>query len=117
MQADCLWDRKTADELMGAIQFSTTPKEYLPLYSYIFRNTEPLGTDTKNLDCSRLGTMLQIEIQKGKEAMKTPRFQKYIRGAEVCMKRLTMATKGCGQLTPNDTYFSDIWFNGSKTAE
>ena len=28
-----------------------------------------------------------------------------------------MATKGCDQLTSNDTYFSDSWFSGVKTAE
>ena len=26
-----------------------------------------------------------------------------------------MATKGCGQLTSNDTHFSDSWFGGVKT--
>ena len=33
------------------------------------------------------------------------------------MKRLDIATKGCGQLTSNDTYFSDSWFRSVKTAE
>ena len=28
-----------------------------------------------------------------------------------------MATKGCGQLTSNDTYFSDIWLRGLKNSE
>ena len=28
-----------------------------------------------------------------------------------------MDTKGCGQLTSNDTYFSDSWFSGVKTSE
>ena len=27
-----------------------------------------------------------------------------------------MNTKGCGQLTSNETYFADIWFSGMKTA-
>ena len=64
------------------------------------------------VDCSRLGTMLHIYTQKGKEDMKTSTFQKYIGVTAVCMKRLIMAKKGCGQLTSNDTYFSDIWFSG-----
>ena len=29
----------------------------------------------------------------------------------------TMTTKGWVQLNSNDTYFSDIWFSGVKTAE
>ena len=35
----------------------------------------------------------------------------------MCMKRLIMAKKGCGQLTQNDTYFSDIWFSGVKMSD
>ena len=31
------------------------------------------------------------------------------------MKRPWIANKGCGQLTSNDTYFVDIWFNSVKT--
>ena len=48
--------------------------------------------------------------------MKTLTFQKYIGGTSECMKRLMMDTKGCGQLTSNNTYFADIWLNGLKTA-
>ena len=57
---------KTADESMSAIQFCTTTKVYLPHYYYIFRNPYPLGTETKNVACSRLRTMLHLDIQKGK---------------------------------------------------
>ena len=88
---------------MSAMWFHTTPKGNLPHYSYIFRKPEALGTDTKNVECSRLETMIQLEIQKGKEAMKKSEFQKYPGGTAVCMKRLPIATKGCGQLTSNYT--------------
>ena len=33
------------------------------------------------------------------------------------MNRLTMATKGCCQLTSNETYFADSWFIGVKTVD
>ena len=102
---------------MSAIQFRTNPKVDLPHYSYIFRKPEPLGTDMKNVVCSRLGTMLHLEIQKWKEAMKTSNFQKCLGGSTTCMRRIAIFTKGCGQLTPNDTYFADIWFSSVKTAE
>ena len=69
------------------------------------------------MSCSMLVTMLHIDIQKGKEAMKTSKFQKYVGGNTVYMKRLTMAAKGCGKLTSNDIYFADIWFSGVKTDE
>ena len=39
--------------------------------------------------------------------MKTSNFQKKMGGTTECMKRLSIATKGCGQLTSNDTYFAD----------
>ena len=71
----------------------------------------------KNVACYRLGTTLHLEIQKGKEAMKTSIFQKYIGGTAAYMKRLLMSTKGCVQLTSNDTYFSDIWFSSVKMSE
>ena len=50
-------------------------------------------------------------------AMKTSNFQKYIGGTAAYMKRLDIATKGCDQLTTNDTYFSDSWFSSVKTAK
>ena len=45
------------------------------------------------------------------------KFSKYIGVNTACMKRLAIATKGCGQLASNDTYFADIWFIFVKTAE
>ena len=70
-----------------------------------------------NLACYRLGTMLHLEIKKGKEAMKASTFQKDTGGTAACTKRLLMATKRCGQLTSNDTYFSGSWFSGVKTVD
>ena len=65
----------------------------------------------------KVGTMLHLEIQKGKEAMKKSRFQSELGGTAACMKRLAIATKGCGQLTSNDTCFADSWFSSVKNAE
>ena len=61
--------------------------------------------------------MLHLYIQKGKEAMQSSKFQKYLGGTTAYMKRLDIATKVCGQLTSNNTYFSDSWFSSVKTAE
>ena len=61
--------------------------------------------------------MSQIDIQKGREAMKTSNFQNVLAGTTACMKRLAISTKGCGQLTSNDTYFSDSWFSSVPTDE
>ena len=38
-------------------------------------------------------------------------------GTTACMKRLDISTKGCDQLTSNDTYFDDSWFSSVKTAK
>ena len=51
---------KTADESMSAIRFFTTPKGYLPHYSFILRKLDTLGTEMKNVVCLRLGTMLNL---------------------------------------------------------
>ena len=102
---------------MSAIRFRTTPKGGLPHYSFIFMKTEKLGTDVKNVAWSRLGTMLHLEIQKEKEAMKKSTFQNVLGGTTAYLKRLAIATKGCGQLISNDTYFVDSWFSSVKNAE
>ena len=47
--------------------------------------------------------MLHLDIQNGQEAMKTLEFQKYLGGTSMCMKIIAMDTKGCVQLTSNDT--------------
>ena len=56
---------ETADYSMSTIHFRTTPKGYLPHYSYIFRNPDPLGEEINNVACYKLGTVLHLEIQKG----------------------------------------------------
>ena len=98
-----LGKERNADESMSAIRFRTTPKVDLPHNSYIFRKPEPLGTEMKNVACSRLGKMLHLDIQKGKDAMKTSKFQIYLGGTTSCIKRLSIATNCSGRLTSNDT--------------
>ena len=71
----------------------------------------------ENVACSRLGTILHLDIQTGKEDTKTSKFKKYLGGTAVCMKRLDINTKGCCQLTSNDTYFADRWFSYVKISE
>ena len=70
-----------------------------------------------DVEFSRLETILHIGTKKYKESMMTLDFQKYIGGTEVCMKRLTIATKMCVQMTSNNTNFADSSFSGVKTAD
>ena len=102
---------------MSEIRFCTTPKGDLTHYSYNFRKPEPFGTEMKNVARLRLGTILNLDIQKGKEATKTSKYQNDLGGTIACMKRIDIATKGCVQLESNDTYFADIWFSSVKNSE
>ena len=49
--------------------------------------------------------------------MKTSEFQKYFGDTTVFMKRLYIATKVCGRLTSNETYFADSCFSSVKKSE
>ena len=65
---------------MSAISFRTTSKGGIPYHSFIFMKSYTLGVELKNAECSRLGTMLYLEMQRWKEAMKTLIFKQYIGG-------------------------------------
>ena len=75
---------------MSAVGFCTTSNGYLPHYSYIFRKPDTLGTYINNVACSMLRTMIHLDVQKGKEAMKSSNFQQHIVETATCMKRLMM---------------------------
>ena len=76
-----------------------------------------MGEEIKNVDCSRFGNMLYLEIQKGKENTNTEGFHQLIGGTISSMERLMMATKRCCRLTSNWTYFADSWFSGVKVSD
>ena len=56
---------------------------------------DPLGIE---LECSRLVTMLYIDIQKGKEEIKKFYFEQDIGGTVACMKRMIRSTFFCDKL-------------------
>ena len=45
--------------------FRTTSRVDLPHYSYIFTKPDPLGTEMKNVACSRLGAIVAPRDTKG----------------------------------------------------
>ena len=51
---------------------------------------------------------------KGGGYVKASNFQNFLGGTTASMKRLSIDSKGCVQLTSTDTYFSDIWFSSVK---
>ena len=62
----------------------------------------------------RLGIMLYIETQKGKEAMNKSDFQQKIRGTTAHIKRRMKVTNRCGKMKSKDIEFDDSWFSGVK---
>ena len=65
--------RVKEQQMIQYVPYTFVPplKNILKHNSYIFRNPESLGTDINNVACSRLGNMLYVDTQKGKEAMNT----------------------------------------------
>ena len=61
--------------------------------------------------------MLYLNIQKGKEVMKTSDFQKGFEVTAGGTKRITKATKGRGRMLSNYILFHDSWFSGIRTEE
>ena len=86
------------DKSIISIRFWATPKGELPHYLYMFRNMELLRPYIKNVVCSRLGSMLYLEIQKLNEAMTICELQQQIKGTVACIERLKRCTRGCGTL-------------------
>ena len=54
---------------------------------------------------------------KGVGGYEDVKFSKIIGGTTVCIKRLAIANKDCGQMTSNDTYFAGSWLSSVKTSE
>ena len=77
----------------------------------------PLRMDLKNVKCCKLETMSYLEIQKGNYSMKISQFKQVIVGTTSCKKKRMKSTRGCGQLSSNDTLFLNIWFSGVKITE
>ena len=57
---------KVGGESMSAILFWTKEKGNLPHISYIFRKTDPLGTEFNTVACSVTWALILIELQRGK---------------------------------------------------
>ena len=99
---------------MSAIRFRTTTKGNLPHLYYIFRNTEPTGTEFKTVACYVTGYFLFIEFQIVKEGMNNIKYQKDLGETAACTKRMTEARKGIGQKSikwgTKDCFLFDSWF-------
>ena len=61
--------------------------------------------------------MFYLEIQKVKGGTQESYYQQGIGGTYYCMKIIMNYTKGCGQLSSNNTFFSASWFSRVKKTE
>ena len=106
---------------MSAIRFRTTAKGNLPHLSYIFRKTEPLGTEFKTVARYVTGVLIFIEVQRGKEGMKDSCYDQDLGDTAACIKRIMEETKGIGHKSkkgePKDCFLFDSWFDSKKAAE
>ena len=73
--------------------------------------------EINNSECSNLGTMLELDKKKEKKAINISEFQQDIVGVDIFMIIRTKATKGCGQLPSNYSFFTDRWFSGAEISE
>ena len=72
---------------MSDIRFHIAPKCDLLEYYHIFSKQQPLGTDIKNVTCYSLETVLYLDIQKERKAMKKVEFKQHIKLTEVCIQK------------------------------
>ena len=106
---------------MSVIRFRTTSKGNLPHLYYIFRKPEPLVTELKAVVCYVTGSLIFIEIQRGKEGMKLIRYHLELGATAVYTKRLMEETKGMGQRalkrSTRDYFLFYSWFFSKKVSE
>ena len=62
----------------------------------------------------KVGDNVTPRDPKGELGYEDIKISTFLEGTDAYIKRLAIATKGCGQLTSNDTYFADSWFSFVK---
>ena len=101
------------DESMSAWRPRTTRLGGLPHLSHVPRKPEPLGTEFKCTADPESGCMLALEIQRGKEAMKTQTYNSDYGNTCGCTMRLMTTTKGDDDVCVGVK--GDAWFGSIKT--
>eukprot|EP00934_Nitzschia_sp_Nitz4_P004390 Nitzschia sp. Nitz4//scaffold475_size5561//3915//5458//NITZ4_009216-RA/size5561-snap-gene-0.2-mRNA-1//-1//CDS//3329552714//4380//frame0 len=113
---------KVMDESMSAYRPRTSPTGTLEFISFVARKPEPLGTEFKVMADSKTHIMLHLELQKGKNRMKTAEYANEVRLATAaCVARIVGATKRTHKKLPEDkglaeVFLGDAWFASVKAA-
>jgi hypothetical protein len=112
------------DETMSAWKPLKTALGGLPNISFIVRKPEPLGknlnyyvgTEFKTTGCPITGIIRSMEIQRGKEGMKSQKFNKEIRATSGCTLRLLPNTIPQEKEGVRHGIRGDAWFGSVRTA-
>ena len=111
---------KVFDESMSAFRPRTSSFGNLPHLSCIDRKPEPLGTELKVTNTTRIGVGLYLEIQKGRDAMADAEFVSDMKKTAACCCRMAKGTVSSTteeqQDGKFDTYLGDSWFASVDSA-
>ena len=88
---------KAGGESMSAIRFRTMTLGNLSHLSYVFCKPKQLGTEFKTVVCYVKGSLLLVEVKRGKEGMNSRIYHLHLVATTACTKRVTEAAKGVGQ--------------------
>lgn len=109
----------TIDETMTAWKPRSTKTGGLPHLSYVMRKLEPLGLEWKVTRCTVTGIIMHLEIMRGKEGMKSSKYQSEYGATTACILRHIEATAGSGREvkeTLGVKMYGDSWFSSVKGA-
>ena len=95
---------KVLDESMSAWRPRKDKLGGLPNISYIFRKPKPLGTEFKTMVDADTGVMVHLEVQEGKDAMRSKEHHAQLGATAACCVRLA---GGCAR---KSTVVGDAWF-------
>jgi len=84
---------KTMDESMSAFCLQTHSMGKLPHLLYIMCKSEDLGTEFKVVPCPMTGILLNLEIQKGHDAMRQAAYSAELGGTAGCILCLVKKSK------------------------
>jgi hypothetical protein len=85
------------------------------LHLTLFTTLFPLGTEFKNIACCRIGCILVLEIQCGKEGMRAQRHCATLGATAACMLRLMEEAQN-GDNRVGAGVQGDAWFGSVNTA-
>jgi hypothetical protein len=107
---------RTIDETMSAFRPQTKKTGDLPHLSFIARKPEPLGTEFKSCACPMLKIMTHLEICRGKNEKRIPRYKNEMGATAACTCRIAESVCQTHYDGTREIIMGDSWFGSVKTA-